>query len=107
MRKNGMAAALLAGAVLLTSLAYAVLYLVVEHGPVYDFMCRRGFYQHISLVLLFYGILLVLYRYVTFRKEVGALAMELPQFEITPEDAAKFAHKIPREYRSTIFGRRI
>jgi biopolymer transport protein ExbB/TolQ len=107
MRNRGIAALLLAGGVSLAAITYAVLYLVVQHGPVYDFMCRRGFYQHISTALLFYGLLLVGYRRFEFRRELASLQMDLPTFQIAPEDAAKFAELIPREYRNTIFGHRI
>ena len=98
---------LVAGGVLLAASTYGVLYLVVEKGPIYDFMCNRGFYQHISIALLFYGLLLVVYRKVTFSRESKSLQMDLPDVQITPEQAAKFAERIPREYRDTFLGRRI
>jgi biopolymer transport protein ExbB/TolQ len=98
---------LLAGGVLLAAITYALLYFVVQRGPVFDFMCGRGYYQHISTALLFYGLLLVAYRRFSFRRELRSLQMELPKFQITPEDAAKFAGRIPKEYRETIFGHRV
>jgi biopolymer transport protein ExbB/TolQ len=107
MSKRGIAALLLAGGILLAALTYAVLYLIVQRGPVYDFMCGRGFYQHISLALLFYGLLLVAYRRFEFGRELRALQMKLPALRISPEEAAVFAEKIPRKYRDTIFGRRV
>jgi biopolymer transport protein ExbB/TolQ len=107
MRNRGIAALLFAGGVLLAAITYAVLYLVVQRGPVYDFMCGRGYYQHISTALLFYGLLLVAYRRFEFASELRSLQMELPTFQISPEDAAKFAERIPKKYRDTIFGHRI
>ena len=107
MRDKGIAVLLLVGGLFLATITYAVLYLVVERGPVFDFMCERGYYQHISTVLLFYGLLLVGYRRLMFKHELRSLKMSLPDFQITPEDAAKFAERIPAEYRDTIFGRRV
>jgi biopolymer transport protein ExbB/TolQ len=107
MRNKGIAALLLAGGLLLATITYAILYLVVQRGPVYDFKCNRGFYQHVSTALLFYGLLLVAYRRVEFRHELRSLQMDLPDFRIAPEDAALFAERIPRNYRDTIFGHRI
>ena len=98
---------LLAGGVILAAITYTVLYLVVQRGPVFDFMCGRGYYQHISLALLYYGLLLVAYRRFEFRRELRAMNMELPIDQITPEDAANIARRIPRDYRDTIFGHRI
>jgi len=107
MRNRGIAALLLAGGVLLAAITYAILYLVVQHGPVYDFMCERGFYQHISTALLFYGLLLVAHRRLEFKNELLAFQMDLPDFQIAPENAASIAERIPGEYRDTIFGRRV
>jgi len=107
MRNKGTAALLLAGGVLLAAITYAVLYLVVERGPVYEFMCGRGYYQHVSTALLFYGLLLVAHRRFEFKHELRSLQMDLPDFQIAPEAAANIAERIPKGYRDTIFGRRV
>jgi biopolymer transport protein ExbB/TolQ len=107
MRSRAISTLLLAGALVLTAFVYALLYLVVQRGPVYDFMCGRGFYQHISLALLFYGLLLVLHRHLEFAREVESVRIDLRPFKIAPEDAVRAAEIIPKKYRDTIFGRRL
>ena len=107
MQNKAVSALLFAGGVLLAGITYAVLYGVVERGPVYDFMCGRGYYQHVSTALLFWGLLLIAHRWFAFKNELRSLQLEIPTIQITPEDAEKFAERIPREYRHTIFGRRV
>jgi hypothetical protein len=102
-----MAASLFIGGIALGALVYAVLYLVIQKGPFFDFMCRRGYYQHVSTVLFCYGLLLVAYRWTAFRREVGSLKLAIPNERISPPDAALWADRIPSAFRDTLLGRRI
>jgi biopolymer transport protein ExbB/TolQ len=102
-----MSALLFVGGIALAALVYAVLYLFVQKGPYYDFMCRRGFYQHVSTALFSYGLLLAAYRWIAFRREVASLKLAIPNERISPPDAALWADRIPSAFRDTFLGRRI
>lgn len=107
MSRNKMSALLFVGGIALAALAYTILYLFVEKGPFYDFMCGRGYYQHVSTALLCYGLLLIGHRWITFRREIASLRLTPPAGRISPIQAEAYVKSIPGDFRDTIYARRL
>lgn len=119
MLRRGMTVLLFFGALALWAGFYSILIVTdkpiaadssgapVKHNAVYDFFCGRGWYQHGSLVMFFYGLLLVGGRYRRLRQESGALNLTFASKTVTPEDATAMAEKLPSRYRGTLLGRRL
>jgi biopolymer transport protein ExbB/TolQ len=107
MQRKGMTVVLFFGGVGLAAYFYAILWVLVKQGPVFDFFCRRGWYQYGSMIFFLFGLLLVLGRSVMFRKEFRAIEMPVPAKTITPEEAAALPDRIPTTYRRSLLGRRL
>ncbi len=107
MLRRGMTIVLFFGALALAAGFYAILMGAVKEGAIFDFFCNRGWYQHGSLIMFFYGLLLVGGRYWTLRQESGALNLSFANKTVTPEDATAMAEKLPSRYRGTILGNRL
>lgn len=95
------------GALLLTGVFYTVLTASSKHGPAYAFFVNRGWYQPVIVALFFFGVLLIAYRWWTFRPELASAEMPMPNEIIPREDAAALAGQLPEQCRHTILGRRL
>lgn len=107
MLRRGMTVLLFFGALALAAGAYGILTGAVRQGPVYDFFWHRGWYQHASVVMFFYGLLLLAARYWTVQQESAALSLSFGSRTITPEEAGAMAERLPARYRSSILGHRL
>lgn len=94
-------------AVVLTVAAYLFFYSRPESNVLYQFFCSRGYYQHFSVFLVFYGLVLAVRQWLRFRPEPHSLKLEQPERTITPDDALVMAGRIPDEYQGTLLGRRM
>jgi biopolymer transport protein ExbB/TolQ len=93
-------------ALFLTVLVYVPLYLRLAPRSVYLFFCERGYYQHLSVFLVFFGLGLALSKHLRFKPEQRSLALKFPEQTITPDDALVFMKRIPEEYQGTLLARR-
>jgi biopolymer transport protein ExbB/TolQ len=98
----------LPGAVLATWGFYLLLHVAVRQGPVYDFFCQRGKYQHGSMFFFFYGIGLLLVRWWAFRRERGGSTdVKFGNGTIDQQTALSILEEIPAGHRDNLLGRRI
>lgn len=107
MHKKGINLFLFVGALLLTALFYGVLTGFFKPGPAYQFFSSRGWYQPVSLVFFFFGLLLMAVRKLNFREELASVDMPIPNAAMSRQDAASLATQLPERYRNTILGRRL
>lgn len=97
----------LAGAVLVTAAFYTPLYLrLFFPTSIYQFFCDRGYYQHISVFLIAYGLGLVVEKHFRFKPELRSLALANPDQTINSDDALVFTSRIPPEYHGTLLANR-
>jgi biopolymer transport protein ExbB/TolQ len=117
MLRKGMTVLAFLVAVTVTSVFYGALYYTAPRSanpdvkppesPIYSFFCQRGWYQHASVLMFFYGLLLVAARSWSCRQESRALNISPPAKMIRPEDAAPLVERISSKYGRTLVGRRL
>ncbi len=109
MRRKGTPLLLLLLSVFCTGILYAFLWRFVREGEFFDFMCDRGYYQHASTALFFYGLILLGHRWWVFRSEGRALEeIALPSEPvIRPAEAVAVVGRFPAAYRRTLLGKRL
>jgi biopolymer transport protein ExbB/TolQ len=109
MFRRGITFLLFIGGSILAIIFYITLTYGVKQGTIYDFFCKRGWYQPASMVFFFFGLLLITRRWWAFRtQEVLALEeMHIANRTFTAEEAHDLAERMPPKHRHTILGRRL
>jgi biopolymer transport protein ExbB/TolQ len=90
-----------------TVISYLYFYGLPKTDQIYLFFCERGYYQHISVFLFWFGILLLIVKAIQYSRELKAFAMPLPDGAIAPKEAWELAGKMPTEFKYTVLGVRI
>ncbi len=107
MGRKQITAVLFFAAIALCGVVYFGVGKIFYPGGVYEFFYSRGLYQPLSLTFFFFGLLLVLYRWIAFRKEIASPDVELADEVITRASAATLANQIGRRQGLTLQGRRM
>jgi len=103
MQKTG---AQIASGILGTVIVYASIDRFVGEGPLYDFFCARGPFQHASTFLFFFGMALALARYLRCTDEQAALDYGVASITAERIEPRLLADQVPAAYRRTLLGRR-